>query len=69
MYYQVIIEKTNTGLSQSITTLISEGWQLQGGVSVTIVSNTVGRIGFKDEFLYAQAMTKSRTDSPDSTNH
>ena len=58
MEYRVIINKTNVEIAESVNTLINQGWQLQGGVSISLITNGVGQVGVKETFVYAQAMIK-----------
>ncbi len=55
--YQLVVKDSRGELNNAVTHLLTEGWQLGGGMSVTLLpeKDAVG----KARFLYAQAMAKA----------
>lgn len=60
MEYRVVVETSTTTLTQSVNSLLNEGWELQGGVSGhTQTTNTRNSIpNSSHQQMWAQAMIK-----------
>ena len=63
MEYQVVVRGEATELAEAVSTLVSQGWSLQGGISVTgwIDRWENERKGYSESettVLYAQAMIR-----------
>lgn len=54
--YVLIAEPGKVVLEQKVETLLKEGWQLAGGVSVTVMSSDYD--GTATKFYYTQALVR-----------
>lgn len=67
MQYEVVTEGTPLELEATVNKMLAEGWQLQGGVSISMAYRVSGRDGDFDsegDFTLAQALVKP--DAPNS---
>lgn len=57
--YSIVIDESADEVVNLVNEALREGWQLQGGLSVTVAANTQGTF-----FLFGQAMVKETTAHP-----
>lgn len=57
--YSIVIDESADEVVNLVNEALKEGWQLQGGLSVTVAANTRGTF-----FLFGQAMVKETTVYP-----
>lgn len=56
--YKLVTAEWSDTLRDGVEKLLSEGWQLQGGVAMCFWIETTDRDGNKTECYFAQAMVK-----------